>query len=159
MSEFVEPRRLYIMQGVPGSGKTTIAQMLRSYHESVPAYEGFGMMCSVIVLSTDDYRYGDCGHYIFDPAKNATFHAHTQRDAADAMRRGVHYVIIDNTNILREHAYPYVALARMYNYEIDVIRVDPGLAEAKKRNGNRPIERSVPNEVIERMYATMENLL
>lgn len=139
------------MQGVPGSGKSTVAKLIAASVEGSPD--------NVRILSTDTYRYGACGHYYFDPAENATFHSATQRDCADEMRRGTPVVIIDNTNIERWQAEPYFCLARMYGYEINVVRVDPGLAEAKKRNAKRPIERRVPNDVIEDMYAKMESLL
>lgn len=152
------PKRLYIMQGVPGSGKTTVAQMLRAYLAMTPIFSSEDF-ASVTVRSTDDYRYGDCGHYIHDVAKNAELHARTQREVADDMRDGVNYVIVDNTNIEKQQAMPYICLARMYGYEIDVVRVDPGLAESKKRNRTRPNERRVPDEVIESMYSRLENLL
>lgn len=156
MFQQVPPKRLYLLQGVPGSGKSTIANILfQSFGRILPG----DLKYSAIILSTDDHRYGDCGHYIFDPKTNVEFHHQTQRDCADQMRMATNYIIIDNTNILREHAYPYIALAKMYGYTVDVVRVDPGLEEAKRRNAQRPIERRVPNDVIDRMYQTMEQLL
>lgn len=150
------PQQLWILQGVPGSGKSTVGDMLLIHFEDQridnPAL-------SAIRLSTDDYRYGECGHYFYDPVENLKFHSATQRAAADEMRGGTNYIIIDNTNIFKAHAYPYIALAEMYGYEVNVLRVDPGLATSKKRNATRPIERRVPNDVIERMHAAMEQLL
>lgn len=145
-------RKLYLMQGVPGSGKSTVAARIKA-----GAWEETDK--EPIILSTDDWRYGDCGHYVFDPVTNVEFHMACQRTCVDAMRLGIETIIIDNTNIEKWQAEPYFCLARMYGYEINVIRVDPGLAEAKRRNAQRPLERRVPDEVIESMYSKMETLL
>lgn len=149
------------MQGVPGSGKSTVAQMLKlSLIGEVAVGKGHIVdVDSVSVRSTDDYRYGECGHYIHDPLRNAELHKRTQREVADDMREGVPVIIVDNTNIERWQATPYISLAGMYDYEVNVVRVDPGLREAKKRNATRSIERRVPDHVIEEMYAKMESLL
>lgn len=143
------------MQGVPGSGKSFMAQMLRRHFES----QSHRPDASISVRSTDDYRYGECGHYIHDVAKNAELHARTQREVADDMRNGVNYVIVDNTNIQCWQAEPYFCLARMYGYKINVVRVDPGLDTALARNATRPLERQVPAEVIRSMHEKMERLL
>lgn len=36
------PNRMYLLEGVPGSGKTTIALQLRGVVTGVPIYEGSG---------------------------------------------------------------------------------------------------------------------
>jgi predicted kinase len=143
-------RQMYLMQGVPGSGKSWMAGVL---HETLIPH---GL---VNIRSTDDYRYGDCGHYVHDEAKNHDLHMRTQREVADDMRTGVPFVIVDNTNIKQWQADPYFALAKMYGYQIQIVRVDPGLEVAQKRNATRAIERQVPAFVIERMYNEMERLV
>lgn len=146
------------MQGVPGSGKSTYVRLLsdRLKAETLSTDEDWA---TVSIRSTDDYRYGECGHYFHDVEQNALFHRKTQQDAADDMRNGVNYVVVDNTNIERWQAEPYIMLAKIYDYDVDVIRIDPGLAVAKKRNATRSIERRVPDHVIEDMHSRMEGLL
>lgn len=139
------------MQGVPGSGKSTLAEMVATYWEA--------NLVPTTTRSTDDYRYGECGHYVHDPAANAALHRRTQQEVAEDMRNGVPVVIVDNTNIARWQAEPYIVLAKIYDYEVNVLRADPGLDTAKTRNATRPIERRVPDHVIEDMYSRMENLL
>ena len=147
---------LYLMQGVPGSGKSTIAEMIRqSYEERAP------MPDRALIISTDDHRLEPDGSYKFVAADNARFHKLTQRDCARLMRQGQRAIIVDNTNIQGWQAHPYLVLADIYDYTVQVVSVDCGLPLAIERQGEREGlgDRRVPPEVITDMYGKMERLL
>lgn len=141
-------RVMFIMQGVPGSGKSTVAKMLQA---SIYASNDGR---TVSVRSTDDLFMVD-GDYKFDQAKLGGYHSKnvwlTERDC----QVGVDVIIIDNTNVKPRDAKAYIDLARKYNYTVTVIRVDAGLKEAKRRNSGRTEDRKIPEHVIERMYGDM----
>lgn len=142
--------QLILMQGVPGSGKSTVAKMLVHGHkEWGTPYE---------IISTDDY-WDRGGVYAFEAGLLDQAHRWNQQRAVVAMAKNTPLVIIDNTNITKKAAVPYVVLANMYEYDVTVVRVDPGLDVALSRNEERPEDRRVPPDVIHRMYDNMETLL
>ena len=151
---YPDDRTVFIMQGVPGSGKSTVAEML------VSAIKMRGM--SVKVLSTDDYWWVRNEHetsYDFDPEQLGRAHRWNQKRCDDAMRANYSYIIIDNTNIKGSQALPYRVLADIYGYSVMVVSVDCGLEEAIARNSTRSEDRQVPEETIRQMYNNMERLM
>lgn len=58
--EYKGKKIVFIMRGVSGSGKSTIAKEL-AYPEGV-------------IHSTDDYFYNEAGEYKFDPTKLSEYH-------------------------------------------------------------------------------------
>jgi predicted kinase len=145
-----DDRVLYLMQGVPGSGKSTIARMIQE------SYGG-----GAVILSTDDFRLAPDGSYTFDMAENAKYHQMCQRRAAELMQEGAPVLIIDNTNIQEWQAHPYLVLAEIWGYTVQVVSVDCGLYTAIERQKEREGlgDRAVPREVITDMYWRMERLL
>lgn len=143
-------KTLYLMQGIPGSGKTTIAKIIADREEA-------------IIFSTDDFwiHHDETGlHYHFDPTRLGEAHRwNQQRTAKEMASLDGGNIVIDNTNIKKRDVQPYVTLARIFEYEIVVMRVDVPLATALVRNDRRPVDRKVPAEIIERMHNTMEDLL
>lgn len=144
-------KTLYLMQGVPGSGKSTIAKMI-AFHERENGKR-------VAHLSTDVWRFDNDGTYVFDPADNQRYHKACQQAAAERMAEGIECVIIDNTNIQEWQAHPYIILANIFEYTIQTISVDAGLHHAIKRQVLRREDRRVPDHVIKQMYFNMERLL
>lgn len=143
-------KRLYLMQGVPGSGKSTLAEtMRRSYAEKEVA---------VVVFSTDDWRFKD-GKYEYDPETNKAFHQACQKAVIGAMQGGIEAIIVDNTNITQWQADPYLAMARIFDYEVMIVRVEVDVKVAIARQENRPVDRQIPAFVIEQMNETMERLV
>jgi len=145
------PKVLYLMQGVPGSGKSIIARMIADFERANGK--------QVSHLSTDDWRFDDDGIYQFDPADNARYHKACQQAAAEDMMNGVEVVIIDNTNIREWEVHPYLVLADIHGYIVQVVSVDAGLGNSITRQEQRREDRRVPSEVIIRMYNEMERLL
>lgn len=103
-------RKLYIMRGLPGSGKSTKANELAGKRGQI--------------FSTDDY-FMDNGEYRFDAARLPEYHKRNLDAASIAMRRGTGTVVIDNTNIEPWHFEKYVEAGRLYGYDINFVEFDP----------------------------------
>jgi NEDD4-binding protein 2 len=148
---------LVLMQGIPGSGKSTVARMLaREYN---PNREN-------LIYSTDEFWYevpvdeiDGVPLYNYDPARRAEAHRWNQQRVVQAMQQGIAYIIVDNTNIQRWQVQPYLALAQIFDYEVQVVRVQVPVEVAIERNAARSADRQVPEEVIRQMADEMEDLL
>ena len=125
-----------LMQGVPGSGKSTIAKKLR---EMDPNSE---------IVSADDFFVQADGSYVFDRTKLSDAHKQCQAKARIALEKKMS-VIVDNTNIKKKDAQFYLDLAKEFDAEVQVIRV---VSDFKNVH-------DVPQEVVDRMNAEMENIL
>ncbi len=142
-------KRLYLMQGIPGSGKSHLADQLTRVFKDTVTFK---------YLSTDQWRYAN-GKYEYDPETNKQFHTDCQKACVLAMQEHKEVIIVDNTNITQWQADPYIALARIYNYQVQIIRVECHPEMAVDRQEKRPEERRVPAEVIRSMYEQMERLV
>lgn len=127
-------KTLYVLQGVPGSGKSTVARAMAHG------------LTNCVICSTDDFFYQD-GEYRFDPARLAENHAKNLSRAVSCMQNGF-TVILDNTNIKRWHVQPYVEAARENGYSVVYIRV----------NGQFANIHGVPDHTVCRMRDEMEDL-
>jgi len=113
---------LIVMRGLPGSGKSTKAKKLQA--------ELGGE-----IFSTDDYpglyEYTDDG-VIFNGGDKTesglplivVAHQWNQERAIAAMNQGVSPIIVDNTNVQRWEAKPYVQAATENGYNIAVEEAD-----------------------------------
>jgi predicted kinase len=109
---------LYIVRGLPGSGKTTRALDLM---------ENIG---ASIEVSADQFFVGEDGVYRFDVSKLADAHAACQKRAGSALVMG-HCVIVHNTFCEGWEATPYLRIARAAEATVEVIDLfDGGLDDA-----------------------------
>lgn len=129
-----------IMQGPPGSGKSTVANAL--YSQSIAEMR----WCTV--CSTDHYFIDPItGAYQFDGSRLAQYHKMNQDKARYALSMN-HSVIIDNCNIRCADAKPYFALAREFGAVVVVVRV----------SGRFQNLHGVPPEKVEAMRCALEDL-
>ena len=91
------------MRGISGSGKSTLAEKL-----------GTGG----IILSVDNYFQTDEG-YKFDPEKIGDAHVWNQRNALEAMQKGISPIVIDNTSVQAWESKPYVEMGLKHGYQIE----------------------------------------
>lgn len=148
-------KMLYLMQGVPGSGKSTVADLIaRGANDEYKA----SFVFRAVIFSTDNLWYED-GVYKWDRNLLGAKHTQNQSLTEDAMRDGILTIIIDNTNITKKDAKPYMDLAFAYGYQVQVVRVSCSVETAVERQKDRPADRQVPREVIERMATKIEDLL
>jgi predicted kinase len=139
-------KTLTLMQGIPGSGKSTVAKALAD-------------ATGALIFSTDEFWYmGDPSYYDYDKTRTAEAHNWNQRRAILEMSRNMHNIIIDNTNLTQEAVSPYLMGAYVFGYDTQVIRVDVPLEVAFARNATRPKDRQIPESVIEEMAERMQLL-
>ena len=121
-----------IMQGIPGSGKSTYANSL-----------------NVMVCSADDYHVGEGGTYNWKPDKVGAAHQACMLKFLTRVYNGRH-VCVDNTNTTLEEMAPYVRVAQAMGY---IVRIHTFVCSAEtsaQRNTH-----GVPLKSCERMLARM----
>lgn len=101
-------KTLYLIRGVPGSGKTTLARAM-SEDLKCPHWEA------------DMWMTGDGGQYAYDPSRVADCHNFCQRAVNRDMIVGFHAIIVSNTFIRKWEADVYYALAKLWGYQVKVI--------------------------------------
>ncbi|XP_061164864.1 2',3'-cyclic-nucleotide 3'-phosphodiesterase-like [Saccostrea echinata] len=100
---------IFIMRGVPGSGKSTIARALKRVYP-------YAVLCSA-----DDY-FMKGSEYIYRSDDLGSAHRFCQEKATEAVRNGANVIIIDNTNIKRWEMKFYLDLARQQKYHIVLVQ-------------------------------------
>lgn len=129
---------LIIMSGLPGSGKTTIAESI------------VGGYCSA-----DSYFIDEYGEYHFDVFKLHLAHKKCQTDCELLMSAIYSTVVVDNTNLSYKEISTYCSLAEKYKYKVSIIRVETNLTDEELYNRN---VHGVPLDKIKMMRLRMENL-
>jgi predicted kinase len=124
--------KVTILQGLPGSGKSTYAQNLIN---SIAAandgdWEGY------VVVSADHF-FMRVGTYSFNPGKLPEAHAECLREYVDALRHEAEHVFVDNTNTSVAEVAPYYALAQAYGAEVEILYFpcDPQVAAERNTHG------------------------
>jgi NEDD4-binding protein 2 len=143
-------RKLKIMRGVSGSGKSTKSrEIVRQFEEENP--EGKTIICSADGFFIDSRT----GKYVFDAKKLGQAHAWCKGQVYAAMKLGVDLILVDNTNTQKWEYQPYLDMAYAFKYDTEEIIVgsldDDSLLEYAERN-----EHGVPLEAIQRMANRFE---
>ncbi len=112
----------YIMRGVPGSGKSTVAKQLAG---------DVG-----VIHSTDELFYGD-GDYKFEGEKLKEYHQKNFNAFKKSLEEGIPIVICDNTNIKKWEYERYQKTAEELGYIVAIVTLphpDPKLAEERTKH-------------------------
>ncbi len=134
-------KHVYIMRGIPGSGKSSIAWDL-------PALVICG---SSAIHSTDDLCMVD-GEYKFDLELAPQRHAQNLENFKASLEKGMEVVVVDNTNIKVQQYEPYVTAAQAAGYRVAFVELlHPTLDEAVERSTH-----GVPRETINQMILDWE---
>ncbi|MDD3925690.1 MAG: AAA family ATPase [bacterium] len=125
-------KTLYILRGLPGSGKSTIAGRIS---------DGRG-----VILSTDEY-FMDGELYNFNPSRLGAAHKWNLSRAILSMDKGITPVIIDNTNVRLRDAERYIKAAVARGYCVEVREPDTlwkfDAAELARRNRHGVSEEAI----------------
>lgn len=118
---------LFLVRGLPGSGKTTVAKELaRQSH----------------VYSADDYFMVN-GEYYYNPDIISEAHAECFKNVKNSMRHGNLKIFVANTFVKEWELQLYYDLAREYNYTVVSMIVE------HRHNGKNVHD--VPNDIIRKM--------
>lgn len=142
-SLFLAPDRshqlLVIMQGPPGSGKTTLAHQIVKRVQAPPG--------GMVICSTDTYSLTRDGRYIWNPATLEENHGKNLERAKAFLDEG-RSVIVDNTNIQAWQPREYVRHAIRLGVQVEFVR-----ASGKFNNVH-----GVPLEKVEKMRSVVTAL-
>lgn len=128
-------KTVYIIRGLPGSGKTFLAKQVNSNPNHI--------------CSADDYMMVN-GVYSFDPNRLGYVHRECQKKFAQLLNNQIENVVVANTNTTIKELDIYVMLAYAANYK--VILQEPATAwkfdveECFNRNTH-----NVPLDTLKRM--------
>lgn len=146
-------KTMYIMRGLPGSGKSTKACDVQCEHIADLPADVRKEQCPVI-LSADEYFTID-GVYYFDVMKLGSAHRWNQWRARQLIDAGKN-IIIDNTNTQFKEFKSYVDNAFDAGYEVKVVEASTPWAkdiEGLLEHGTH----NVPRETVEKMLERYED--
>ena len=84
--DFIKNSRvMFIMRGLPGSGKSTIAHNLKQVYGE-----------QAVICSADDFRYNEKGQYIWKEEQTEEMHWLCENKAQQVCKQGEAVVIIGN---------------------------------------------------------------
>lgn len=121
---------LYLIRGLPGSGKSTFAKTLAL---GIKAYH----------FEADQYFMDESGKYTWIPELVSRAHYWCQRMTEEAMRDSSLPVVVSNTFTTEKELKPYLQLAEQYGYSVTVMIIE-------NRHGGESIH-SVPEETMTKM--------
>lgn len=122
---------LYIVRGVPGSGKTTLAKQLTAN-----------------VFEADHYFYDNDGNYNFIPSEIKEAHKECQQFVGFAMESNIQKIAVSNTFTQEWEMEPYFELAKKHSYKVFTIIVENRHAGINQHG--------VPEEKVEQMKNRFE---
>lgn len=145
----MQRQRLFVLIGIPGSGKTTLAKsMIESLQDNT------------VHISRDSIR-NEIGDVIFNKkSESNVFKTYISR-IATALKLG-YDVIADSTNLSKDKRLIYFALCealektKLAEVDIVAIFVPTPLSICIERNNERCGKDKVPEETIEFMYSKIE---
>jgi len=136
-------KELFLLRGLPGSGKTTLANSI--------------VESDFLVCEADKYFYDKEGNYDFDGSKLKDAHEFCRNTVETYMKDSLvndqfyQKIVVSNTFTQEWEMQPYYDLAEKYGYRVYSLIVE-------NRHGGVN-EHNVPQEVLEKMKNRFETKL
>jgi predicted kinase len=105
---------LILLRGVPGSGKSTLGEVILNCPQST----------TNTVLSADDLFTDSSGNYNFDSSRIKEAHNLCQQKCAEKMKLGLYKIVVANTFTQEWEMSPYYEMAERYKYRVHSIIVE-----------------------------------
>lgn len=148
-------RKVVVLSGTSGSGKSTYARKLILEHLGIQVGDEVSLehilavmpdddpRCTISYVSADRWFMKD-GEYRFNPAELSQAHNSCFLAYISALLEEKELVIVDNTNTSEVEIAPYMLAAGAYDYEAEIITLTPGhtmnwvdyYAQCAKRNAH-----------------------
>lgn len=103
------------MRGVPGSGKSTTAENIRS------VFSAAGVPTAVV--SADNFWISEDGEYKYDHSRIQEAHDDCESNMVEAFKFGAKIVIVDNCHYKKEHMVPYREVAQHFGAQILELKI------------------------------------
>lgn len=134
---------IFILRGLPGIGKTTLAEVLEQIHENA------------VVLSADDFFFNpETNTHSFDKKKIEEAHKWNFDRYKKAIESRIPVIIVDNSNVKLFHYHHYLDYGQRHDYLVSVVTI-PHNDVDDKRLTERNIH-GVSRETIRRMRKEFE---
>ena len=147
-------REFYLMVGLAGSGKSTIAKEIEyAIHMSSPKYDEYGRADKVVLISSDDIRAEILGD-VNDQTQNDKVFSHIHKLIKQAVREYNH-IIVDATNLTIKNRRALLnCLDDKKDYHKIAYIVNTPIEKCKENNSKR--DRKVPEYVIDNQAKKFE---
>lgn len=119
---------MYLIRGLPGSGKSWLAEAIAAFTDNVE------------ICEADDYHYNKYNVYEWKPENVHTSHLWCQAKCRLAMQEMMN-VVVSNTSVKQKEVNVYLDMARDFGYNVMVINCQSTFNSVH----------DVPQEVIESM--------
>ena len=147
-------REFYLMVGLAGSGKPTIAKETEyAIHMSSPKYDEYGRADKVVLISSDDIREEILGD-VNDQTQNDKVFSHIHKLIKQAVR-DYNHIIVDATNLTIKNRRALLnCLDDKKDYHKIAYIVNTPIEKCKENNSKR--DRKVPEYVIDNQAKKFE---
>ncbi|WIC39330.1 AAA family ATPase [Pseudomonas phage vFB297] len=130
----MQEKIMYIIRGLPGSGKSSLAEIL--YNKTWES----GRQASI--CEADDYQM-EFGKYVWKAERVVESHKKCMDKARRSMEIGLDAVIVSNTSSREREVAPYIDMAEEFGYTVISLIVE-------NRHGNKSVH-DVPESTMEAM--------
>jgi hypothetical protein len=146
---------LLLIRGLPGSGKTTLTNILLSLNDRSVAYAADDWMHDCVDVTSD---HSSCGEYEFSPSMLTKCHELCQESVRKALGDfGPRLVIVHNTFTQDWEMEPYIRMAELFDpcgyepYDVELFTI-----VMENRHDSCSIH-NVPEEAMDRMYKNLKD--